>query len=535
MNHTSRQLSVDRMIDEITAGRSGARMAPESTVAAPTPDETLVAELAGLDVIDWPADEVGERIACGVTREISTPRPEAPAGRHQSWWRLLLPAGALTAAAVVLLAVLLPGSSRPAKPSLTKPLRTAWQEARPLPDTAAGRGGPAGTWRLVSYLVPLGWQHNTAGIEGGYLTCPTAMTCYVQGDNATSVGARPVFNMLYVSTDGGVSWDVLPVPAGVTFTSSLSCASAVNCAAGALFNGQPVLAVTANGAHSWTLDPLPAGPSQIFQLSCPTTRTCVGLAAASAIILPGTSTGPVMGLSYPPYIGTRFLITTDGGAHFTTSASAPGESMINLSCPTARDCVAIGARDRDRGGRYGFEPGVVAITHDGGATWSSGTLPQSPGFFPRLTCIDTRHCYTLGWFGPFLQTSDLLASADFGRTWAVQRLPASVPDPQLDVLACASDSTCYASGDEEVPHKVDGRVISYSPVVVITQDGGVTWSRVAFAAPSVPPAGIPPGDSAESYPYIGAIQCPSLGSCIALGFTAQGSKSTPVYSTRGTP
>jgi len=510
-------------------------------------DPDPVAELRGImsdsvadirmpaDLLDRAASRNRRRkVHVRVAREISLPRPDAPTGRHRSWWRLLLPAGALTAAAVVLLAVLLPGSSRPAKPSLTKPLHTAWQEARPLPDTAAGRGGPAGTWRLVSYLVRPGWQHNTPGIEGGFLTCPTAMTCYVQGNNATSDIALPRYDTLYVSTDGGVSWDVLPVPAGITFTSSLSCASAVNCAAGALFNGQPVLAVTANGAHSWTLDPLPAGPSQIFRLSCPTTRTCVGLAAASAIIPGNASTGPVMALGYPPYIGTRFLITTDGGARFTTSASAPGESMINLSCPTARDCVAIGARDRDRGGRYGFEPGVVAITHDGGATWSSGTLPQSTGFFPPLTCIDTHHCYALGQFS-FRQTSDMLASADFGRTWAVRRLPASVPDPQLDELACASDSTCYASGWNAVPRKVDGRVIYASPVVVITRDGGVTWSRVAVAAPSVRPPGIPPGDNAESYPSVGAIQCPSLGSCIALGLTAQGSKSTPVYSTRGTP
>src|SRR5262249_26332873 len=96
---------------------------------------------------------------------------------------------------------------------------------------------------------------------------------------------------MYVSYDGAVSWKALPVPAGITFTSALSCASAASCAAGALLNGQPVLAVTTDGAHSWTLDPLPAGPSRIFRLSCPTTTTCVGLATASAIIPRPGSTG----------------------------------------------------------------------------------------------------------------------------------------------------------------------------------------------------------------------------------------------------
>ena len=43
-------------------------------------------------------------------------------------------------------------------------------------------------------------------------------------------------------------------------------------------------------------------------------------------------------------------------------------------------------------------------------------------------------------------------------------------------------------------------------MVVITHDSGVTWSRVAFGAPSVPPAGMPPGDYAESFLSVGAIQ-----------------------------
>jgi len=297
-----------------------------------------------------------------------------------------------------------------------------------------------------------------------------------------------------------------------------------------------VLAVTTDGAHSWTLDPLPAGPSQSFRLSCPTTTTCVGLATASAIFK-----GVV---PFPPYIGTRFLITTDGGARFTASASPPGESMFNLSCPTARDCVAVGTRDRDRSVRYLNEPGVVAITHDGGASWSSGTLPQNQGLFPPLTCVDTSHCYTLGQFvlvraqGSFIPASDLLASADGGRTWAVRRLPASVPDPQLVDLACASDSTCYASGSKNVFELVAGGISvrpaeGISPLVVITHDVGLTWSRVTFAIP----AHVPPAMHADPNAFLSAdsIQCPQPGACIALGSASQGSKSTAVYTYRSTP
>jgi hypothetical protein len=469
----------------------------------------------------------GDRLGRATFERItgSSPKPAPATGRVPRRRRLFGLAAVAAAAAVVAgLLPVLPSGPQP----LTRPVHTAWEPARPLPaGAAAGASRPAGGWRLASYLASAGWRTNTAGPEPGPVTCPTVTTCYVEGNNAASSSGPVDMDTMYVSYDGAVSWNALPAPAGVTFTSGLSCASAARCAAGALLNGQAVLAVTADGAHSWTLDPLPAGPSQIFQLSCPTTTTCVGLATASANI--------PADISYPPFIGTRFLITTDDGAHFTASATPPGESMFGLSCPTARDCVATGARDRDRISRYANEPGVVAITHDGGATWSSGTLPQNPGLFPPLplTCVNASHCYTLGQFAvPYkdgsispsstLPVNDLLASADGGRTWTVRRLPASVRYPQLWDLACPSDSTCYASGND-----------ADSEVVLITHDGGLTWSRVAFARP----AHVPPDMQADpnAFRAIGQIQCPRPDACIALGAASQGSKSTAVYTYRRTP
>ena len=101
---------------------------------------------------------------------------------------------------------------------------------------------------LMSYLVARGWQENTAGPEPGWLTCPSAATCYVEGDNSTSPSGPADMNSFYVSTDGAQTWSVLPVPKGITFTSALSCAAAADCAAGGLYYGhQPVYLRTANG------------------------------------------------------------------------------------------------------------------------------------------------------------------------------------------------------------------------------------------------------------------------------------------------
>jgi hypothetical protein len=63
---------------------------------------------------------------------------------------------------------------------------------------------------------------------------------------------------LYASGDGARTWSVLPVPAGVTFTSALACATPDDCAAGGLYYGhQPIYLSTTSGGHSWTVAPMP--------------------------------------------------------------------------------------------------------------------------------------------------------------------------------------------------------------------------------------------------------------------------------------
>ena len=272
-----------------------------------------------------------------------------------------------------LLAVVLSGA-----PRLTRPVHTAWEPARPLPRGAvAGAGGPAGAWRLASYLVSAGWRENTAGPEPGSLTCPTATTCYVEGDNATSDSGPADMDTMYVSYDGAVSWNALPVPAGITFTSALSCGSAASCAAGALDHGQPVFVSTADGAHSWTIDPLPAGDGQIVQLSCPSATTCAGLV---------TATPPAPPQQY--FTGVKLLATTDGGRRFATSAFPAGAFMQDVSCPTTTGCVAVGVNNIDTPTR-----GVALTTSDAGAHWSPGTLPA--GYRRPIPALHLRRCEPL--------------------------------------------------------------------------------------------------------------------------------------------
>jgi hypothetical protein len=370
----------------------------------------------------------------------------------------------VAAAVAALLAVVLPGAAR-----LTWPVHTAWQPARKLPAGIAGPSKWAGTWQLASYLVSAGWQENTAG------------------------------------------------PAGITFTSALSCGSAAGCAAGALYQGQPVFIVTSDGGHSWTIDPLPAGDGQIFKLSCPSPTTCRGLAStAGKPIAPGFA-----GL----LASVRLVATTDGGRHFTEARFPPGESMQDISCPATSYCVTVGVYDASV---PNTDRGVVMISRDGGRSWQHGTLPQGLGLspFPQVACVGTSHCWMIGSvrdFGP----SVMAVSADGGATWTARSLPATVPDPQLSAFACPSAAVCYVAGEDSTPEKIGNTYNAGSAMVAVTHDGGLTWNRVTFPKPTRAPGGM----QGDAFMAIGQIQCPQANKCVALGVSDQGSKSTPVYTT----
>jgi photosystem II stability/assembly factor-like uncharacterized protein len=388
----------------------------------------------------------------------------------------------------------------------------------------------------MGYLVASGWQENTAGPEPGLLTCPTATTCYVEGDSATSPSGPADMDSFYVSTDAAQTWSVLPVPAGVTFTSALACGSATACAAGGLYHGhQPIYLTTTTGGHSWTARPLPAGIGQVGELTCVTAADCQGLAAA-----PGVD--PQSSSWVSTY--TMLVTTADGGQHWSSAAFPAGDAIQGVSCPTATECVAaglIGVTRKDLG------TAIVLVSHDGGATWRRGVIhgPLAPAFSPDVTCVDARHCRMLGYYmgtqsvtthygdgttgtGP-LQYSTFEVSDDGGATWSSSTFPRTIPDPSLLALVCPTARTCYAAGGDAIPQQIGNTYNGGSSVVAVTHDAGRTWQRVTFAVP----AKVPSGMQGDSFLSIGQVQCPQENACVAMGISDQGSTSTPIYTNHG--
>ena len=462
----------------------------------------------------------------------------APGRRHRSRWRppgrrvILAAAAAATAAAV---AALIAGVMQ-GPPTLTGRLATSWEPARSLPGSAHRARVPSGTWRLMSYLVTRGWQENTAGPEPGWLTCPTAATCYVEGDSSISPSGPADMNSFYVSTDGAQTWSVLPVPEGVTFTSALSCASATECAAGGLYYGhQPVYLTTASGGHSWTVSPLPAGVGQILSLDCVTAASCRGLASASANAASQASGTFVS--------DTHFVVTSDGGRRFTVVPFPQRASIQSVTCPTASHCVAIGVHSNFNA-RTGpdLDHGVLLTSDDAGITWQQHAWSKGygPGPLPEVTCADASHCAMIGFVEhsgtegnqvgytsgkDAVQYTVIAFSSDGGVTWTASTLPHTIPYPMIDALTCPTVLTCYAAGSDLIAQRIGNTYNAGSSVVAVTHDAGRTWQQVTFAVP----AKVPGGMHGDSFLDIGQIQCPRPGACIAIGVSDQGSTSTPIY------
>jgi hypothetical protein len=482
------------------------------------------------------------RTALAEARAAGQTAAGTPGRRHRSRWRAPSRRVILSgvAAVVVAVAVAVIFGVLQGPPTLAGRLTTSWEPARSLPVGAQPARAPAGTWRLMSYLATRGWQENTAGPEPGLLTCPTAATCYVEGDSSTSPSGPADMNSFYVSTDGAQTWSVLPVPDGVTFTSALSCASATVCTAGGLYYGhQPVYLSTASGGHSWTVRPLPAGVGQILDLDCVTASTCRGLASASGTPM---SPGFTMLIS-----DMHFVVTSDGGRRFTVVPFPGGESIQSVTCPTASHCVAVGlySSSNPRTGPD-LDRGVLLTSDDGGMTWLQGAWPRGygPGVFPDVTCADASHCAMIGFVErngregdqvgytsgkDAVQYTVIAFSSDGGATWTASTLPRTIPYPMMEALTCPTTQTCYAAGSDLIAQRIGNTYNEGSAVVAVTNDAGRSWQRVTFAVP----AKVPGGMQGDSFMDIGQIQCPLPDACVAIGVSDQGSTSTPIYTNHG--
>ena len=273
-------------------------------------------------------------------------------------------------------------------------------------------------------------------------------------------------SQVFVSSNAGASWRLVPIAATYTTLSSLVCATATRClvVAEKLVGDSSELVIlrSLTGGASWSPVALPSGFSP-YRVTCPTASTCwsVGSRTSSAMAAVARTSN----------FGNRWVQVNAPTGVGTLSA---------VACSSAARCLVVS-------GGATPQSASVRLTLNGGATWRAVATPPGFGSFGAIACTNVRHCVMVGY-------SMAAVSTDGGLTWSSRSVPKTA---SLFAVSCASSARCIAVG-QFTP-------VSGPPAVFMTTNGGASW-----VAQSVPTAS--PG-------LLNAVSCGTLH-CVSVGYVS---------------
>jgi photosystem II stability/assembly factor-like uncharacterized protein len=215
-----------------------------------------------------------------------------------------------------------------------------------------------------------------------------------------------------------------------------------------------------------------------------------------------TATGPrttLAGRGSRP--STKWQLVSDTSSPWRT-VGTNGRSFY-LSCPSDNTCYTLG---QAAAGSI-----QLAVTNDGGNSWSSVSLPTEMGVEARFSCASAGTCAVLGL--DLAGDPVFLETTDGGQTWSTQAGPPEVnTNTMVRTIDCLSATTCLAV--------VSGYKGSEGLAAALTtSDGGASWSDAALPASFAPLAA----------------QCLSGGTCVVTGFDSAtpDDSGAALYSTDG--
>jgi photosystem II stability/assembly factor-like uncharacterized protein len=257
-------------------------------------------------------------------------------------------------------------------------------------------------------------------VQVSAISCPAAGDCIAVGEDESDQSAgglavpahqstprwghpRPPFpgplhqtSYAMVTTDDGQTWTVTQLPSGFD-PRSLDCPGVDNCVAGG--DMQPMtpssggaIAYSSDTGSTWALATLtahsgsqPAAYGSFSSVSCADVNDC-----AATTIGGKDSTSQV-------------LVSSDGGAAWSEvpASGLPGQfTARQISCPSSTDCWVVGAASTPRSRRVKnprslVQPGVLAMTADGGQTFQVSQLPPGAQYDPvtAVSCPSVTVCY----------------------------------------------------------------------------------------------------------------------------------------------
>lgn len=329
---------------------------------------------------------------------------------------------------------------------------------------------PAPPRWVLAGEVKLSWQQTSgvALVPGSWLTCPSASTCYVDGQGAGELG---------VTTDAGKTWDVPAIADqdGAPLT-PVVCVRASTCAVldGNYTRSGFFLAESTSTGQSWVTTRAPAGLALAHQVvqhcaantaggpcayegpmsfSCLTATSCVAVATS-----PPSSTGTAL---------SREFITYDAGRTWSEHAMPKGFWAVQLQCFTGGICVATGAA-------AGRSAAVFSL--NGGSSWQSASMPAVAGFAGMLACSGASHCLStvLPIGSVTASQASLLVTNDGGRSWSKLAAHGFPARAAVTGISCPNNSDCWATATATV-RTAEATVGQTKVTLVSTTNGGQSW------------------------------------------------------------
>jgi len=318
--------------------------------------------------------------------------------------------------------------------------------------------------------------------ELGAVSCATARRCWavgVAGPDPDANGAT----VIAATKDGGVTWKAQEVAGGSTpQLSGVSCPTATDCMAvgsnGASLPGSGVVVTTSDAGATWSAAASPPNALVVSSVTCASPSDC------TVIVSAGTSTWSAH--------------SSDFGVTWQQEGNLPSGFLPenDVTCMAGGTCIDAGYVPTSNG----HGQGAVAVSADGGQTWTTATVPSGLGVLQSTACLSASVCLAAGTTATTVSDvvpaqGELLRSVDGGHTWE----PSTRALPLEDVygLACPSAQQCAMVGTEWFGFPEVG-----VGAVGQTTDAGVTFR----------------GSPTSYIPLtLTAVACPSVSDCIAVG------------------
>ena len=265
-----------------------------------------------------------------------------------------------------------------------------------------------GSWTAAEAPLPANANHT--GVYLDAVSCASSSTCVAVGEydityteGANSQGEYQN-GMLLTLTNG--SWTAAPAPpvpnsrqySSVNVT-AVSCPSASYCVAtgsysdGTTYDSDGLLLTLSGGSWTAAEAPVPSDDTNIpnlsvetFGVSCPSTSECMATEGGGN----GSATSASQDDTY------WALLTSAGQTWNPDEAPTTTTPFVTLSCPSATECVSVGATG-------GEQLQLVTWSAGSGPSWTTATLPPpanadaSRGFEVNgISCPSAAACVAVG-------------------------------------------------------------------------------------------------------------------------------------------